>query len=225
MVSPPVPGLEKSEAVNTRAKVNPNIVWQPTQVTREDREETLQQRGRVVWFTGLSGSGKSTVAVEVERRLVKAGRATYLLDGDNLRFGLNRDLSFSADDRQENIRRIAEVAKLFADAGIIVLAAFISPYRADRDALRKSMGEGRFIEVSVNTPLAVCEERDTKGLYAKARAGELSDFTGISAPYEEPENPELAIDTSQVPLGDAARNVVAVIEASLDESFRRPHVE
>lgn len=207
--------------MNTQAKVNPNIVWQPTQVTREDREQMLQQRGRVVWFTGLSGSGKSTVAVEVERRLVQAGRATYLLDGDNLRFGLNHDLSFSADDRRENIRRIAEVAKLFADAGIIVLAAFISPYRKDREAIRAMMGEGRFIEVSINTPLEVCEARDTKGLYAKARAGEILDFTGVSAPYEEPLEPELAIDTSQVALGDAALAVVEVIENSMDEAFRR----
>lgn len=208
--------------MNTEAKVNPNIVWQPTQVTRDEREQMLGQRGRVVWFTGLSGSGKSTVAVEVERRLVAAGRVTYLLDGDNLRFGLNRDLSFSVEDRRENIRRIAEVAKLFADAGIIVMAAFISPYRADRDAIRALMGEGRFIEISINTPLEVCEARDTKGLYARARAGEISDFTGISAPYEEPENPELKIDTSQVPLGDAACSVIRVIEDSMDEAWRRP---
>lgn len=207
--------------MNTEAKVNPNIVWQPTQVTRDEREQMLQQRGRVVWFTGLSGSGKSTVAVEVERRLVAAGRVTYLLDGDNLRFGLNRDLSFSVEDRRENIRRIAEVARLFADAGIIVMAAFISPYSDDRDAIRASMGEGRFIEISINTPLEVCEARDTKGLYAKARAGEISDFTGISAPYEEPENPELKIDTSQVALGDAACRVIRVIEDSMDEAWRR----
>lgn len=220
MVGQALPGLERNEAVNNEAKVNSNIVWQPTQVTREDREQALKQRGRVVWFTGLSGSGKSTVAVEVERRLVEAGRATYLLDGDNLRFGLNKDLSFSESDRRENIRRIAEVAKLFADAGLIVLAAFISPYREDREALRQSIGEGRFIEVSINTPLSVCEARDTKGLYAKARAGEISDFTGISAPYEEPENPEIAIDTSQVPLDEAAQSVIRIIEAGMDEAFR-----
>lgn len=206
--------------MNIEAKVNPNIVWQPTQVTREEREEMLQQRGRVVWFTGLSGSGKSTVAVEVERRLVQAGRATYLLDGDNLRFGLNRDLTFSAEDRRENIRRIAEVAKLFADAGIIVMAAFISPYRNDRDAIRASMGEGRFIEVSISTPLEVCEARDTKGLYAKARAGEITDFTGISAPYEEPDNPELTIDTSQTSLDEAAQMVVSFIEHSMGTEWQ-----
>lgn len=182
----------------------------------------LQQRGRVVWFTGLSGSGKSTVAVDVERRLVKAGRAVYLLDGDNLRFGLCRDLTFSADDRRENIRRISEVAKLFADAGIIVLAAFISPYREDRDALRASMEPGRYMEIFINTPIEVCEARDIKGLYKKARAGEIEDFTGVSAPYEEPIDPDMTIDTSVVSLDDASRQVVEYIEASLDPAFRRP---
>lgn len=175
-----------------------------------------------MWFTGLSGSGKSTVAIDVERRLVKAGRVVYLLDGDNLRFGLCRDLTFSADDRRENIRRISEVAKLFADAGIIVLAAFISPYREDRDALRNSMERGRYMEVFINTPIEVCEQRDIKGLYKKARAGEIADFTGVSAPYEEPIDPEMTIDTSVVSLQDASHQVVAYLEDSLDPAFRRP---
>lgn len=201
---------------------NPNIVWQHTQVTREDRETMLQQRGRIVWFTGLSGSGKSTVAIEVERRLCAAGRAVYLLDGDNLRFGLNRDLTFSAADRRENIRRIGEVAKLFSDAGIIVLAAFISPYAEDREATRASVEPGRYIEVHVSTPIEVCEARDIKGLYRKARAGEILDFTGVNAPYEIPVNPELTIDTSKVSLDDAVREVLTFIEGSMDEAWRRP---
>ena len=182
----------------------------------------LQQRGRIVWFTGLSGSGKSTVAVEVERRLCMAGRATYLLDGDNLRFGLNKDLTFSAEDRRENIRRIGEVAKLFSDAGIIVLASFISPYKEDRAAIRASVDAGRYIEVHISTPIEVCEGRDIKGLYAKARAGEIKDFTGVNAPYEAPENPELDIDTSRVALDDAVRHVIEFIEDSMDEAWRRP---
>lgn len=203
-------------------KVNPNIVWQTTQVGRKNREQLLQQEGRVLWFTGLSGSGKSTVAVEVERLLLQQGRATYLLDGDNIRFGLNKDLSFSAEDRRENIRRISEVAKLFVDAGIIVLAAFISPFREDRDGLRASMDEGHFLEVSITTPLEVCEARDTKGLYAKARAGEIDNFTGISSPYEAPLNAELEIDTSEVSLPDASRRVIRMLEDTLAPEYRRP---
>lgn len=203
-------------------KVNPNIVWQTTQVGRKNREELLQQEGRILWFTGLSGSGKSTVAVEVERLLLQQGRATYLLDGDNIRFGLNKDLTFSAEDRRENIRRISEVAKLFVDAGIIVLAAFISPFREDRDQLRASMDKGRFLEVSITTPLEVCEARDTKGLYAKARAGEIDNFTGISSPYEAPLNPELEIDTSEVSLSDASRRVIRMLEDTLPSAYRRP---
>lgn len=207
--------------MSSPSNVNPNIVWQTTKVGRNNREELLQQRGRILWFTGLSGSGKSTVAVEVERLLVEQGRATYLLDGDNIRFGLNSDLTFSAEDRRENIRRISEVAKLFVDAGIIVLAAFISPYRADRDRIRASMDDGHFLEVSITTPLEVCEARDTKGLYAKARAGEIDNFTGISSPYEAPLTPELAIDTSDVSLGDASRRVIEMLEGTLDPAFRR----
>lgn len=203
------------------SQINPNIVWQTTHVERADRENLLQQRGRIIWFTGLSGSGKSTVAVEVERQLLAQGRATYLLDGDNLRFGLNKDLTFSDEDRRENIRRIAEVAKLFVDAGIIVLAAFISPFRADRDAIRASVEPGQFVEIAITTPLAVCEERDVKGLYAKARAGEIPNFTGISSPYEPPLSPELALNTTDMELNDAAQQVIDVVEASMDVGFRR----
>lgn len=208
--------------MENQSKSSPNVVWQPTQVTRNDRENMLRQRGRIVWFTGLSGSGKSTVAVEVERRLCDAGRAIYLLDGDNLRFGLNRDLTFSAEDRRENIRRIGEVAKLFSDAGIIVLAAFISPYAEDREAIRNSAAPGDYIEVHISTPVEVCEARDIKGLYKKARAGEILDFTGVNAPYEAPVNPELEIDTSKVSLEDAVDQVVAYIEATMDDDWRRP---
>lgn len=194
---------------------NPNIVWHEGHVTRRDRERVLGQKGRVVWFTGLSGSGKSTVAVEVERRLNELGRAVYLLDGDNLRFGLCRDLTFSAEHRRENIRRIGEVTRLFADAGVIALAAFISPYREDRDRIREGLEPGQFIEVWVNTPIEVCEQRDVKGLYAKARAGEIADFTGVSAPYEEPLAPEVTVDTAAVSLQEAVDIVVAWILESI----------
>lgn len=196
------------------AKTSPNVVWQSTKVQRSDREKSLGQRGRLVWFTGLSGSGKSTVAIEVERLLMESGRAIYLLDGDNLRFGLNKDLGFSDEDRRENIRRIAEVGKLFVDAGLIVLAAFISPFRADRDGIRTMLDDGQFLEISITTPLAVCEERDVKGLYARARAGEISDFTGISSPYENPLNPELALDTSTMTIQEAARRVLRLLQES-----------
>lgn len=211
--------------MSNSTKVNPNIVWQATNVTRADREELLKQRGRILWFTGLSGSGKSTVAAEVERRLLEQGRVTYLLDGDNLRFGLNRDLSFSDADRRENIRRIAEVAKLFVDAGVIVLAAFISPFREDRDNIRASVEPGQFLEVSITTPLAVCEARDVKGLYAKARAGEIPNFTGISSPYEAPLNPEIAVDTTDISLEEAAQRVIDLLDGSMDPSFRRNGVK
>lgn len=195
---------------------NQNIVWQQTKVSREDREKVLGQKGRVVWFTGLSGSGKSTLAIEVERALLEAGHAVYLLDGDNLRFGLCNDLDFSEASRRENIRRIAEVTRLFADAGIITLAAFISPYREDRNSLRERLAPGEFLEVYVDTPIAVCEARDVKGLYEKARAGEIKNFTGISAPYEEPLNPELRVDTSSIALKDATKLVLDYILRSIE---------
>ena len=159
----------------------------------------MGQRGCVVWFTGLSGSGKSTLARALEERLVSSGHLVYVLDGDNIRHGLNCDLGFSPEDRNENIRRIGEVAALFRDAGIVVLTAFISPYRADRDLARQAVGEDRFLEVFVDAPLATCEERDPKGLYVKARAGEIPEFTGLTAPYEEPPNPALVVNTRSAP--------------------------
>ncbi len=163
-------------------------------VTRGDRERLLGQRGAVVWFTGLSGSGKSTVAHALEERLAAAGRLTYVLDGDNVRHGLCADLGFGAADRTENIRRVGHVAALLADAGVLVLTSFISPYRADREQVRRIVGDD-FVEVFVDAPLAVCEARDPKGLYKKARAGQIAEFTGISAPYEAPQEPDLHLHT------------------------------
>ncbi|PKM41985.1 MAG: adenylyl-sulfate kinase [Firmicutes bacterium HGW-Firmicutes-8] len=185
-----------------------NIVWHGGNVSKKDREELLRQKGVALWFTGLSGSGKSTLAGEIEKRLFAGGHLSYVLDGDNIRFGLNKNLGFSPEDRAENIRRIGEVAKLFADAGIITLTAFISPYRADRDTARGLLKEGEFIEVFVKCPVLECEKRDTKGLYKKARAGEIKEFTGISAPYEEPVSPELVVDTARLTLDEAADLVI-----------------
>ncbi len=167
----------------------------------------LGQRGILVWFTGLSGSGKSTIAYRVEQALMAQGRLAYVLDGDNVRHGLNSNLGFGAEDRAENIRRIGEVGKLFVDAGLITLSSFVSPYRADRDRVRAILGAGGFLEVFVNTPLEVCESRDPKGLYKKARAGEIAQFTGISDPYEPPLSPELEIRTDQLTV-DAASALV-----------------
>ncbi len=173
-----------------------NITWHAGHIGRADRERLLGQKGVTVWLTGLSGSGKSTIAVATEAALVQQGRLAYVLDGDNIRHGLNSNLGFSPDDRTENIRRIGEVAKLFSDAGVIVITSFISPYRADRDAVRGLMGKGDFVEVWVDATVETCEGRDVKGLYAKARAGEIPEFTGISAPYEAPLEPELVLDTN-----------------------------
>ncbi len=185
-----------------------NITWHETETTREERESLLGQRGATVWLTGLSGSGKSTVAVAAEQALIRSGHAAYVLDGDNVRHGLNQNLGFSPEDRTENIRRIGEVAKLFADAGLIVLTSFISPYREDRDRVRALHDNGRFLEVFVDADLATCEARDVKGLYKKARAGEIPEFTGISAPYESPDRAELVLDT-------AAHDVEACVEQLL----------
>lgn len=173
-----------------------NLTWHEGHVTRAARNQLLGQQGATLWFTGLSGSGKSTIAFTLEHALVQMGRLAYVLDGDNIRHGLNKNLGFSAADRAENIRRIGEVAKLFADASVLTMASFISPYRADRDAVRALHDAGKvpFIEIYVQTPIAVCEQRDPKGLYKKARAGELKGFTGIDDPYEEPTNPELRLD-------------------------------
>lgn len=187
-----------------------NVVWQNTKVTRAEREELLKQRGIVLWFTGLSGSGKSTLAVNLEERLNKLGKLTYLLDGDNIRHGLNKDIGFSLEDRSENIRRIAEVSKLFVDAGIITLAAFISPLQKDRDAVREIVKED-FIEIFVKCPLEVCEERDPKNLYKKARSGEIKNFTGINSPYEEPVNPELIVNTHETDINEEVDRIIEFI--------------
>ncbi len=172
-----------------------NITWHAGAVTRAAREAARGHRGATLWLTGLSGSGKSTLTVAVEQALLARGCVAYVLDGDNVRYGLNRDLGFSPEERRENIRRIGEVAKLFTDAGVLVLCAFISPYREDRDAVRKSLSPGDFIEVYVKASLEACESRDPKGLYRKARAGGIADMTGIGSPYEPPEKPELVVDT------------------------------
>jgi adenylylsulfate kinase len=177
-----------------------NITWHEGHVTREERAELLKQKGATIWFTGLSGSGKSTIAYTLEHALVQRGNLAYVLDGDNIRHGLNKNLGFSATDREENIRRIGEVAKLFADGGLIAMTSFISPYRKDRDAVRALHVEGKmpFIEVYVATPIATCEQRDPKGLYKKARAGQLKNFTGVDDPYEEPKQPELTLDATSI---------------------------
>lgn len=188
-----------------------NITWHHGDIARGDRERMSGHKAATLWFTGLSGSGKSTLAHAVENALFERGCRTYVLDGDNIRFGLNKNLGFSPEDREENIRRIGEVAKLFNEAGVITLTAFISPYKADRDKAREIGGDS-FIEVYVKCDLAVCEERDPKGLYKKARAGEIPEFTGISAPYEEPDKAELIIDTSSASLEDCAKEVLAYLE-------------
>ncbi|SFJ37678.1 adenylyl-sulfate kinase [Planctomicrobium piriforme] len=207
-----------------------NITWHEHKVSNADRVKAMGNKGAVIWFTGLSGSGKSTVANTVDHKLHALGKKTYVLDGDNIRFGLNKDkksliekcgyteaaaqrfgVGFSAEDRMENIRRIGEVAKLFSDAGIITLTAFISPYRIDRDAVRAILQPGEFIEVLVDADLAVCEKRDPKGLYKKARAGELKGFTGIDAPYEAPEKPELVLDSNNKGIDELADDVIAYL--------------
>lgn len=188
-----------------------NVTWHRGHVSPEDRQRRNGHSAAVLWFTGMSGSGKSTLAHAVEKALHDRGCHTYVLDGDNIRHGLNKNLGFSPEDRTENIRRIAEVARLFHDAGVIVLTAFISPYRADRDAARLVIGED-FVEVFVQADLATCEARDPKGLYKKARAGEIAEFTGISAPYEEPEAAEIVVDTGANDLDACVRMVIAYLE-------------
>jgi adenylyl-sulfate kinase len=191
-----------------------NITLQPSHVAARDRAQLLGQRGAVIWLTGLSGSGKSTIGYALERRLSGSRHLTYVLDGDNMRHGLCSDLGFSHEDRTENIRRIGEVAALFADAGLIIITSFISPYRSDRDLARQRVPAGKFIEVFLDVPVEVCERRDPKGLYKKARAGEILEFTGVSAPYERPGAPELALDTESLDLDACVETIVAHLEAS-----------
>ncbi|GJM24033.1 MAG: adenylyl-sulfate kinase [Phycisphaerae bacterium] len=190
-----------------------NITRHAGAISRQDRSQLLGQRGCLVWLTGLSGSGKSTIAFELERLLIERGRAAYVLDGDNIRHGLNCNLGFSDTDRAENIRRITEVGALFVDAGLITITAFISPFRADRDQARERLSDGEFVEVWINTPLDICEQRDPKGLYKKARAGEISDFTGIDSPYEEPAAPELTIPNDSGTPKEAAEQVLDLLES------------
>lgn len=185
-----------------------NIRWHGALVTRPEREQILGARGCVVWLTGLSASGKSTIGRRLEQLLLERRVNAYVLDGDNIRFGLNRNLGFSPEDRAENIRRIGEVAKLFSEACTIAITAFISPYRADRDAVRALLPEGDMVEVFIDTPVEVCEQRDPKGLYAKARAGEIAEFTGVSAPYEAPFEPELVVKTAGRSVDACAGDVV-----------------
>jgi len=189
--------------------VSTNTVWHHATVTRARREAQNNHRSAIIWFTGLSGAGKSTLAHAVEEELHQRGCRTFVLDGDNVRHGLCGDLGFSAQDRIENIRRIGEMAKLFMEAGVIVLTAFISPYRADRKRVRGMVEHGNFIEIYCDSPIEVCETRDVKGLYKKARAGQISDFTGISSPYEAPENPELTVNTGILELDACVRQVIS----------------
>lgn len=190
-----------------------NITWHDGEVTPHDREQLLKQQGCVVWLTGLSGSGKSTIAVALEKKMFEHEHLAYRLDGDNIRHGLNKDLGFSPEHRTENIRRIGEVSKLFADSGVIVLTSFISPYTSDRNLVRTLMPQGKFVEVYVKCDVTVCEERDPKGLYKKARAGEIKEFTGISAPYEAPEHPELVVDTAAMPLHECVGMIFDFLRA------------
>lgn len=189
-----------------------NITWHAGTITKADREGIAGHRGCTIWMTGLSGSGKSTLAVALEKKLWERGVRSYVLDGDNVRHGLNKDLGFSPQDRNENIRRIGEVAKLFTDANVVNVTAFISPYRADRDQVRALMAEGDFIEVFVDCPVEVCETRDPKGLYKKARAGQIPEFTGISAPYEAPLNPEINLRTDRESEDESVQQVLQYLE-------------
>ncbi len=188
-----------------------NIVWHEGHVSRRQRENLLQQRGALVWLTGLPSSGKSTIGFTTEHLLVESGRLAYVLDGDNIRHGLNRNLGFSPEDRAENIRRIGEVGKLFVDAGFILVTSFVSPYKADRARARALFADGDFLEIFIDTPVELCERRDPKGLYKKARKGEISNFTGVSDPYEKPENPELVISTAECSPQEAALQIVDLL--------------
>ncbi|MCF1420919.1 MULTISPECIES: adenylyl-sulfate kinase [Mangrovimonas] len=192
-----------------------NIIPHSYQVSQEDRRTSNKHNSFLLWFTGLSGSGKSTIANVVEQKLFEKGIKTYTLDGDNIRKGINNDLSFSPEDRTENIRRIAEVAGLMVDAGLVVLAAFVSPYKKDRDNIRRIVKDVNFVEVYINTSVEECERRDVKGLYKKARAGEIKNMTGISAPYEAPENPDIEIKTEQESVDEAVNRIIEFITPKL----------
>ncbi len=193
-----------------------NVTWQDGEVTREDRYQILRQKGATIWFTGLSGSGKSTIAVALENALFERGKLSYRLDGDNVRLGINKNLGFSEEDRQENIRRIGEISKLFGDAGTIALSSFISPYKADRDEVRKlhEATDLKFVEVFVDCSLKVAETRDPKGLYKKARAGEIKNFTGIDDPYEAPENPEIHLHTDKMTLEEEVSIIIDYLKTN-----------
>ncbi|MFZ2904610.1 MAG: adenylyl-sulfate kinase [Cyclobacteriaceae bacterium] len=186
-----------------------------TKVVTADRQQLLKQRAKLIWFTGLSGSGKSTLAVQLEAQLFSLGFKTYLLDGDNIRSGLNKDLTFTDEGRVENIRRIGEVSKLMLDAGLIVLSAFISPFRSEREQVKKIVGAENYVEVFVDTPLEVCEQRDVKGLYKRARTGEVKNFTGISSPYEAPEKPDLIIKTDQTDIQQSTGLLMKLVEPKI----------
>ncbi len=190
---------------------NKDVIWHHATVTRKRREEQNGHRSVILWFTGLSGAGKSTLAHAVEERLYKMGCRTFVFDGDNVRHGLSSNLGFSPEDRKENIRRIGEMCKLFIDAGVIALTAFISPYREDREKVRNLVNKGDFIEIFCDCSLDVCESRDVKGMYARARRGEIMEFTGVSSPYEPPENPELSFDTGNVPLEECVERIVSYL--------------
>jgi bifunctional enzyme CysN/CysC len=207
-------GMIRRAAGHAMAERAGNLFWQPTRVSREQRANQKGQQPCILWLTGLSGAGKSTVANALEQMLHLRGHHSYLLDGDNVRHGLNKDLDFTDAGRVENIRRIGEVAKLFVDAGLIVVTAFISPFRSDRELVRKLVNEGEFVEIHVSTPIEVCEQRDPKGLYAKARTGSIKNFTGVSSPYEAPENPELNLDTSQLSVQESVARIISYLEAT-----------
>jgi adenylylsulfate kinase len=192
--------------------VSTNIKWHDHKISSKDREEQLKQKPFVLWFTGLSGSGKSTIAGEVEYQLHQQGYKTYLLDGDNVRHGLNSDLAFSNEDREENIRRVSEVAKLFVDAGLIVITAFITPFEKDREKIRKLIGSENLVEVFVDCDLEVCESRDPKGLYKKARKGEIKSFTGIDSKYEKPENPSVILPTNDLDINGCVKKLLDYID-------------
>jgi adenylylsulfate kinase len=214
MTTTPSPAAGTPYGELTQRGNSTNIVWHHSTVTRAARAHQRGHRSAILWFTGLSGAGKSTLANAVNSALFEQGLACYVLDGDNIRHGLCKDLGFSDADREENIRRIGEVAKLFVDAGVVALTAFVSPFKADRDKVRALVEPGDFIEIHCAADLTVCEERDTKGLYAKARAGEIKEFTGISSPYEAPEAPELLVDTGSQTLEESVAQVLAYLEAN-----------